>query len=1060
MSKRIKRTLAILLVVCALFGLVAVPAVATDGESAAATPKTYVYDFTVLANKTNTHTYETEEQKTQNVFWGHSSAKFFGLGNTNYLCIEPSPERTVTDFYDLGYSTFTYGSGDEAVTYTTTLDLNWQVLTGKDLNHEKYTFTFPDGVTATGDFIKDHCLQGGYYFRNNLNAGSSKHNYNGLSYFHRVLDETTYNKNDDDGSFKSFAFKDMPGGWVAIKIKAPEVGKYKVNFGYTTHNSGACRSSIYILPGVVSDSATIENAIANSIGKMAGSVNYYYNSSKYTSANTNIGTYTVSEPVDEYTVIITTDTNSKNETVAGSARAFIDSLTFTEVPEDTADSVTYDFRLQNIYGKTEFPEKSNLKTDEVVEKVASKYNQTGWTYLGTNFTSDCQVRNNFLYMYGAGSNSKFYYYAMKLKSPGEGTYNLDLNTYCMTYSGAVTNGNKYTYTAPLWLDAYLIKLTDDMTEANYDTYLKDATLVGSYEIEPSNTVAQSSYFTDNLGTFTFEADAEYILYLRRTTKKLDNSATDQATDEEEVYIVNASYPCYLRATKMPEFVATIGEDFISADDQVYNIGMNPSSSELGKYMNDLQESGAYVNLTDGTQGRLLSYKDGSNAAWRMFRSSKHLSEKSGMFYNADLINKAKDLYDNEKINWQFLDFLNPKAGSDVRYDNSNIVIYTMRGANENAQGKVGNTVAFLIRSPGDGNFNVKFKMSCQVKAGYTTANLWLNAYLVKVEGDVTVDTFRDHKPETPIGEFTEDYFHTGTSSVQTEVPLTVKGDESKPNANVYFEEGAQYILYLEAHEDADTYAEPLVEGVTSYHSASSLFLLNMSFDCIDDDYTTLTAALDAAEPGETVKLQQDALLNEVVIPEGVTLDLNGHTLTTAVVGPMGKLVGNGVLKTYASTNVNAELMAENTLPLYDASVNGYKLFKYSYLNAQTEEVGNDTVKFWYQLLFEDAAAYDLIETGTSGFTMGVDLTADDVYAPCTFKNSRQTGEEIVNDANAWAAAYATFAKATLAKDKTPWLYVNVTNAAMADAISVAPVITTGNADYKLAAINYGLKEDK
>ena len=63
-----------------------------------------------------------------------------------------------------------------------------------------------------------------------------------------------------------------------------------------------------------------------------------------------------------------------------------------------------------------------------------------------------------------------------------------------------------------------------------------------------------------------------------------------------------------------------------------------------------------------------------------------------------------------------------------------------------------------------------------------------------------------------------------------------------------------------------------------------LLCLCMAFACIPavcaSGAESLEDALAAAKPGTTVTLQEDTTAAQVVVPKGVLLDLNGHTLTS------------------------------------------------------------------------------------------------------------------------------------------------------------------------------------
>jgi hypothetical protein len=218
-----------------------------------------------------------------------------------------------------------------------------------------------------------------------------------------------------------------------------------------------------------------------------------------------------------------------------------------------------------------------------------------------------------------------------------------------------------------------------------------------------------------------------------------------------------------------------------------------------------------------------------------------------------------------------------------------------------------------------------------------------------------------------------------------------------------------------------------------------------------EKFTTLTAAIDAAEAGETIYLQSDILLSSVSVPAGVTLDLNGYKLTTSAFttfegGKIVDSVGTGLLNTLArgATFLGNNPLAENTLPIYDAAKTGYRFFVYSYKAWGTDDdakYDNGVVgakRFWYQILFEDDAAYELIATGNSGVQLGVNVNLNGkVVQECTFKYADESESTWMQD---WASA------------KAAWLWVRIQDAADIEGLSITPVISVGGADIKLAPV--------
>lgn len=1190
MSKRIKRTLAILLVVCALFGLVAVPAAANDGETTETTPKTYVYDFRDLSQlKTAAEGAEP--------MWKFSAdsvdAPKYGFGNQRLDKKNSNAWYWMNDFYTQGWR----NGGTTAKPVIYYKDLNWRVVEVTDDSTQTVhtsTATMDNKTMNTADM--DRVYVGGYY----QGDESKKHSFSGI----RHTGYTVVIGKFDDGEERRSA-KETPGHWVAINIKAPEIGTYTVTLDHLQTKYGSQAGSVYVIPGAISDRDAINAYISDDTYKLEASVDYFEeintikasenkllglpesNDEMALAATTTLGTVDISEPVEEYTLVFKADKNRGGSTSADCARQYLESLTFTQQEEVPVvldlDTVEYDFNRSvngvattlaglagkyytdgttdgsdggyplnkatvgtsktftvtnsatqktstlstvaaNVYylsyynvfkadstGSSVYYHRDINITDKTVtiDSTSRVVNQAGqnalkakyedandslnWQILGSDISSAYYLLGGkYLQVYGISDD---HYVATMIHAPGEGRYEVDLQIYQYGASKYATSGHMgmkvyiveapegiapaadYVYTATLGTPDAIYR-PDFQARAAQETGVA-APLVKYYEGYDKTTDNDESF------TYDFEAGKDYIVILQRdsnTTPKGDNNKYAPNNIYLEKIIAKPGY-----ATK-----ATVNEDYApgeislgySDSSPIYKAMYAKAKDTTGTWYTD----GTFVpnELADGetaptpAEGAVaITDKNMRNYYFNAHANASNIAQSTSLS-GYKIINKV--LQDAQKANYEahgWRDLGHTNSLGAIRHDN-NQVLYDC---------STSNTYAALVKSPGTGKYTVSVRMRTGSPATYTEtvdgetvtkyynyAPLWQNIRIVKVEGDVTPENYADYykqnKNSMLVGEYTPDWMQPTQDSKGAYVATTYdwmnlkeKNTDGMVDFTIDLEAGADYIVYYELHERAD-YLKVDKDPDNYNYSGTTAYNYGLRFDCVNEpttkvEYTTLSAAIADAKPGETIKLQQDALLNEVdIITEGVTLDLNGHTLSATAVGPTGKLVGNGVLKTYASTNVNAELMAENTLPLYDASVKGYKLFKYSYLNAQTEEVGNDTVTFWYQLLFEDAAAYDIIESGTSGFTMGIDLTADDVYAPCIFKNSKQTGEEIVNDANAWAAAYATFAKATLAKDKTPWLYVNVTNAAMADAISVAPVITTGNADYKLAAINYGLKEDK
>lgn len=133
---------------------------------------------------------------------------------------------------------------------------------------------------------------------------------------------------------------------------------------------------------------------------------------------------------------------------------------------------------------------------------------------------------------------------------------------------------------------------------------------------------------------------------------------------------------------------------------------------------------------------------------------------------------------------------------------------------------------------------------------------------------------------------------------------------------------------------------------------------------------TLDAMLDAANAAKagTVALLKDIAASGIHVSAGVTLDLAGHELdaTGSEFTAYGKVVdsteGEGLLKLPAEYYT---IQKDNpSLPIYDSTAGGYRLYTYQLTTLRTYEPGTaNTVQFWFKLTFTNEEAWELLTTG-------------------------------------------------------------------------------------------------
>lgn len=203
----------------------------------------------------------------------------------------------------------------------------------------------------------------------------------------------------------------------------------------------------------------------------------------------------------------------------------------------------------------------------------------------------------------------------------------------------------------------------------------------------------------------------------------------------------------------------------------------------------------------------------------------------------------------------------------------------------------------------------------------------------------------------------------------------------------------------------------LSDGIyTVYVSSSSMDLTKVAafqkgvyvpFAIGTTSYASLDAALSAAKSGDTVKMQSDAEASGFVhIPNGVTVDLNGHTLTAkaSVMAPAGSMIdssnGNGLLKVKQNTagGYDSVYIQRNNgqTTLYDKTAGGYRFFDvtvYSFLGSDSNE---EWARVWCKPVFTNDYAYELLAAGGHGDEMVVNANWGTGTYRFSFKQSLLT----------------------------------------------------------------------
>ena len=205
-----------------------------------------------------------------------------------------------------------------------------------------------------------------------------------------------------------------------------------------------------------------------------------------------------------------------------------------------------------------------------------------------------------------------------------------------------------------------------------------------------------------------------------------------------------------------------------------------------------------------------------------------------------------------------------------------------------------------------------------------------------------------------------------------------KGGSSYSN-NLYIEDCNEFIICVQTERDDHSLLSPAKAQAKVYSTDA------YGRDCVSY-YSSLGTALSIAQkPEDKVVVLKKCEEQSLAIPIGVTLDLNGNELYCMMLTVMGSgevidsSDGEGFLNTmvfYHFPYGDSKSYSSTYMPLYDDDddVKGYRFFSYEV------QFGYDKNKYdpkWYflaQIIFNNAYAYELLETEKSKITFGCDIS--------------------------------------------------------------------------------------
>ena len=338
-----------------------------------------------------------------------------------------------------------------------------------------------------------------------------------------------------------------PTYWVAFKIKAPGAdGSYNIQMTHAANGEGATLGNIYILPG---DTAA-DNILKTATRKgPATTTDWFYGETTKDiigGRQSSVGTVNM-EAGKEYIVVFM---SMEQSLLNKNGFMWLGQLEVTRVGdmveenENGADdgSVLYEFYDWDHPGDylNHYKKEEELKKQIVTQKIADEYaNGTrNWCYQSSNGFASFTSGTPYLSI----TVGETFYYVLKIKSPGTGTYEITYDHYATAHAKAAPRGGVYIVPVEAGMDFATIR-----GEADF----KDAIVTTTYKAAKTTAMQVT-------GTYTaFQEGKEYFICF--SVEDDDNSAKESLN----------CYPKSLTMKRIGEYAPLAGEG--AANGVAYNL---------------------------------------------------------------------------------------------------------------------------------------------------------------------------------------------------------------------------------------------------------------------------------------------------------------------------------------------------------------------------------------------------------------------------------------------------------------------------------------------------------
>ena len=389
------------------------------------------------------------------------------------------------------------------------------------------------------------------------------------------------------------------------------------------------------------------------------------------------------------------------------------------------------------------------------------------------------------------------------------------------------------------------------------------------------------------------------------------------------------------------------------------------------------ETGADAKLTMiDSVGTGSVIANGEGILYYMFRNKGETNIKSGsyeltgynggaMFYsqNSNMLVEGGN-FKQVTSGWMF-NTVGNGAGNVITVTGGTFNRYFIGGAayNENPYGEVKVPYIYTLSDNGDGTWTIKDAVCYNADTEFGYASL-TEAVAEAATGETIV----------LLADTAEDITITGKTIALDLNRMYMTGEITLASADAALTSGKD-LNVVTTVADAEVVYENGIYMVKMFEYVAQIG---------ETKYDDLSDALAIAQSGETVKVIANTSEELVLVPAGVTLDLNGKVVTAANVLSFGTVIDTatevgGIAISNDTTKAFTKLQPENGgyLPVYDTRDGQYKFFEYELVTsdirtAQTHpgKVDEGAVAFRYQLLFTKAAGYEVLMNSTAS---GVDI---------------------------------------------------------------------------------------